>query len=106
MRGATPVRQAKRQGCCLQTLVARPQRGASAQRGGGKQVHIDVTDAIAMQCMAANKAQDLTVSHHHCRWLALQQRQHRVAVHQVAAGEFAHHECMHQHLGLQQQAAE
>ncbi len=79
-----------------QSLVASPEF-CSVQGCGSQQVHVDVTDAYAMETMALDVAKNLG-GFSNCRHRqVLEQVQRQRAIRQAAAGNLSDDEWMHDH---------
>ena len=94
MRPGAPVRAAQFMGHGVQPAVARPQPGAAGERCGHQQVHVHVSDALAVQLVAVDVAENLVGFGHRGHWEILQQLQAGSTGFQAATGDLTHHERM------------
>ena len=94
MRPGAPVRAAQFMGHGVQPAVARPQPGAAGERCGHQQVHVHVSNALAVQLVAVDVAENLVGFGHRGHWEILQQLQAGSTGFQAATGDLTHHERM------------
>lgn len=81
----------------MKSLVACPQTRPGRQRGGGEEVYVHVTQALAVDPMAINKRKHFIGLGDRCHWQIVQQLEHKCAVRKAAAGDFTHDERMGQY---------
>ncbi len=77
-------------------FVPRPEPGSGGQRSAGQQVNVDKTDALAMQAAPFDEQQNLIGFGDRHRGQVLQQVERDPPFGQVAAGDFADDERVHQ----------
>jgi hypothetical protein len=98
MRGGVLECAAKRLCSHVQSLVARPEFRPLGQRYRGQEVNIDIPDALTVQDMAFDEAQNfLALGDRGCRQI-LEQLQHRRMIAQTPTCDLADDERMHHDL--------
>lgn len=82
---------------CVQASIPRPKSGVPRQQGAGQQMHVDPSDAAAIQRTTLDEAQHFCVRHDRRLRQGRKLGKQCCVVGKVPTGQFADHERVYQH---------